>query len=747
MRLSLKAHTKTKQASLAAIMLALASHPAHAQESAPKSAEVEVVIVTAQKRSQNLQDVPLSITAVGSKDILRLGGDKFSEFLVSIPGVAAIDQGSDFTNVVVRGVTTSAEGESDEGAVSVYFDEFPIGGGNNGVQLKPVDIERVEVLRGPQATLYGAGSLSGTIHVVPSKPNLGKFLGGLDFDAAHTSGARSANHGISGYINIPLIDDVLGMRVAGFTDEDQGFVNNIRLGKRIGNQRAAGARWTGAYRPSQSFEINVLYAFQQQKGDGAPQYYPLFAEENGLSGFNTSRNREGNLRRSRLAGVTLKAEFGSLSLVTTSGYRSTLNDTDIDFSIASLILADDFGINNNEVKRTKSWNNEVRLSSRNDGPFNFLVGAYFERRRSIEQNEITRIDTGSIYNNYPFGAPLQARASKGQETSIFGEVELKVKPNLTLAAGIRQTQFDLSGTLSPLGAPSQSSQKKPKSTNPQVTLSYEPSPAQTFYLRAARGFRAPDIVFPESSCDVSTLPSNGVLGPDSLINYELGSKSRLAGGKVQFNASTYLVDWKDIPVFSTANGCSALVQVNGGQARSYGVELEVTARITPNLTVNGSATFNNSRLRSVLPGFTGGERGDKLPGTADVRVNVGASYERDINANMSGFVNTSISYIGPYTNQLPNSFADQVNVLGQGVVRVKGVNNDAIVDPKSGDYFLVNSRVGIRTDRWTVSAYVNNLFDSGRRVLIAPNAADGLLELSFVPSRPRTLGIALSTNF
>jgi iron complex outermembrane recepter protein len=384
-----------------------------------------------------------------------------------------------------------------------------------------------------------------------------------------------------------------------------------------------------------------------------------------------------------------------------------------------------------------------------------VIGAYFEQRRTSQKNIVTRIDSGAIYDGYIFGSPNRLQLSKYRDVSVFGEIGYKITPELEITGGLRQTWFKISGTLDEGVLPLLQSQNEPKSTNPQLNVTYKPSRNQTFFARVAKGFRAPDVEYADSSCNTSKLPFKGVLQPDSLYNYEIGSKSRFADGKVLLNASAYLINWNNIPVFVVPDGCNATTRTNGGQARSYGVEAEMTARITQNLTLDASVTYNNSKLKTVIAGFSGGAPGDKLPGTADMRFNLGLSYEKDLNDTLLGFATTSFTYVGPYSNEFPAGFRRKVNIFNPIPVRIRGLNGDAPIDLtstnpinlNSGDYALVNMRLGLKAEKWSVSAYVNNIFDGGRNVLLAANASDGLLEYAFIPARPRTFGLDFSANF
>jgi iron complex outermembrane recepter protein len=695
------------------------------------------IIVTANKRQENLRDVSISISAITTESLDRLGGDKFSEFLQGVAGVSTQDLGAQNQNVVFRGITSAPDGGS---AVGIYFDELPFGGANGGIQIKPIDVERFEVLRGPQPILYGAGSLTGTLRLVPNRPNLGQAQYGADAGISNVDSSKDLGYDASAYVSVPLVADKLAVRLAGFVEREKGFVDNIRLNRKDGNFKSEGGRASIAFAPSENVNFLGQYIYQSNAFDGNSDYRPILSRANpNLGRFQIDRLATQGRKNVHLAGLTADAEMGGARLTSVTSYSRFRQSSVRDFtSFVSF-----FGLPVSEIiaqdsAKVSSFSQEVRLSNSQPNEFTWTIGAFYQKTK-IDNESRTVTPDGSL-------VILDSdRLSKNRDVSVFGQVGYQLTPVFDVSAGARYTWFSREDNVFNFGVADPNNPLKSDTTslNPQLTLTYKPDGKHTYYARVAKGYRAPNAV--SSSTPGCVVPK---LKSDQTINYELGSKLAL-GGVVNLNAAVYYIDWKDIPVFATPPGCGPndSFLINAGNGQSYGLEGELVARLSDSLTLNTSVTLSKSKLGKVPVGFFGGVTGEQLPGNANLRMSGGLNYRTPISDDATLFADVSAVYVGPYKNFLTGDF-DGVFKESFGGASIDGLDPAFLSDPGAGDYATVNLRLGIEYNNWSASIYANNALNSrGTSAIYVP--LDQLVpgEAPFNPIKPRTIGLDVSVNF
>ncbi len=305
--------------SLTGSAFAQGAEKAKAKDAASKDLVLEEIVVTANKQTQNLRDVSISISAINTDSLNKLGGDKFSEFLTGVAGVSIQDNGSLNQNVVFRGVTASG---TDEPSAGVYFDELPSGDANNGIQIKAIDVERFEILRGPQPILYGAGSLTGTLRLIPKRPNLGQAEYGADLGISSINSSKGLGYDVSAYVNVPIVADQLAVRVAGFVERENGFVDNLRLNRKEGDFKSRGGRASIAFAPSETVNLLAQYVYQKNDFDGGGNYRPILSRANpGLGRFQIDKLATLQQNNVHLFGLTTGLEIGAVKLTSVTSYQ------------------------------------------------------------------------------------------------------------------------------------------------------------------------------------------------------------------------------------------------------------------------------------------------------------------------------------------------------------------------------------------------------------------------------------------
>lgn len=732
---------------------AQASNSSAEEESASKDeVGINEIVVTANKRTENLRNVSASVSAITTDSLEKLGGDKFSEFLQGVAGVSTQDLGGQFQNVVFRGIASAPDGSS---AVAVYFDELPYGGANSGIQIKPIDVARFEVLRGPQPILYGAGSLTGTLRLIPNRPNLNQAEYGVDAGISHIESSKGIGYDVSGYISVPIVADKVAVRVAGFAEREKGYVDNIRVNRKDGGFKSEGGRASIALAPTETVNILAQYIYQSNRFDGSTNYRPILSRENPNRGrFQIDRLASGGEGNVHLFGLTMDAELGAAKLTSVTSYTRTRgsasNDITAFASFFELPLTEVVQLRNT---KSKVFSQEVRLTNLDKGDFDWAIGGFFQKVKSSESN-VNQTPDGNT------SITTRNSASTNRDVSIFAQAGYQFTPSFDLSVGARYTWFSRRDTIvsTLFGDPAGSAERingKSTSFNPQVTLTYKPDSDHTYYARVAKGYRAPNSSASSTpGCEVPKLQ------PDQVINYELGAKLRAADGAVNINAAAYYIDWKGIPIFVTPPGCGPndSFEVNAGTGKSYGLEAELVAKLSKAFTLNASVTLSRSELSRVPASFLGGVSGEQLPGNPNMRISGGLNYTMPISDKASFFADASAIYVGPYKNFLSGDF---VNTFGGNFAGpngepplIDGVDSSCLgsqtrnCDPSAGDYATVNLRTGVNFDNWSASIYANNVINSrGTTAINFPLDQLTPGEAPFNAVKPRTIGVDLSVKF
>ena len=750
----------------AAVMLSsfmAAPVSAQADQSAPSegtSGEAErsldKVIVTATRREESLQDVPLSVTAYQQETLSEKGIVSYEGLARETPGVVINQPTANFNNFTTRGIATNGYGANLQAPTAIYIDELPISSNGNSTILDPTlyDVERVEVLRGPQGTLFGANSLSGAVRILTKKPNTRKFEASALVDYGLVDGDAFRQR-YNGMVNIPLAEDKLGLRVVGFYRDEEGWVDNIGTGIEGANSLTSyGGRAVLRWEPTDALDLQLMVIHENSQPD-----------DSGLTNPNRGKfirlTDRPDLFQSDFTSYNLALDYDLGFANFTSS--STYSDADGKFIVD---LAGTFGqlipFGLDAVGFDDTFVQELRLASADGGNWDWIVGGfYFNKRRDITfdyRSSQDFLDARGL-TGLPDEYYLRFTSYFDQfETAGFGELTYRFSDKFWVTGGARYTNSSIQSftneggynsnylavalggftniplTVFPVAAVEGLKVEADKLSY-KLSASYKPAENVTTYGSISTGFRTPAANARAGA--VSIVDPNDLVIPngadsDTLTNYEIGVKGYWLNGKLAANLAAYYIDWKDIQV--QANRLSDQVQfaTNIGGAVSKGLEFEIAAYPTQNFSFFLNGSLNDSEVTDVTPteaAISGAEEGISLSfpefqGSATVR------YDWKMGELTDAFAAATASYVGEFPGMFPN---------------VPG--NPNLVAPTfdyTEAYTVVNVQAGLSRDAWKAVAYVENLTDDSSITYVHPEA---FLDGRYARLRPRTIGVRLSYEF
>lgn len=751
----------TLLAGLSSVPFVLASGPAAAQAApqaqARAATELEEIVVTASKREEKLQSVPQTITAFTDQGIKDLGAQDFNGLVNSMSGVELRSVQAGQGGVAIRGVAELNIGNLFGGsgsATGLYLDEIPLTSAGFFPDVSSFDMARIEVLKGPQGTLFGEGSLAGTIRLVSNAPDVSGFGAAADLTYSSTEGGDS-NQVYNGMINVPIGDKV-AVRAVGFHKDMGGYIDTRDassgdITKNTNDDQSSGGRLGVLFTPTDKLSIGVS-ALISNADRGARNR----ATEDFVGTLSVPEQTQDDIRAYN---GTLKYDFGSAELVVTSSYIKRDVDSVIDqgglvgsvnfvFGMFGIPITAD-GVYINQKIATDAVATEARLVSTGSGPLKWTVGAYYKNLNSdysLVSDGVPSIPAAvwEGISQYLTGGALtisQGYYTTGKATNKqlagFGEVSYDLTNHWQLAAGGRvfnekRTSDTSYGGVFPLltGGPPPGTSKSDGNTtlfNPRGTLTYKFNDAAMSYLTVSRGFRS------GGQNDLFALVQGGSrdYDPEELTNYELGLKSTWMDGRLLFNVAAFNLDWTDLQAV-TAEGAGGIGETIGniGNAHSRGVEVEVRALPIDGLELSLGATLLNAEtdVAVTVPDPSGGApivvpKGTRIPDTAEKTYTLGAAYRFGITEGIGGFGRATYSYVGDAIPSLTR--ADQT-----------------VPSRKT-----VDLRAGIEGKKWQVYLFADNV--TNEKIYLTresfPDLATGADQYYF--GRPRTVGINVRVNY
>lgn len=687
--------------------------------------EAQEIVVTASRREERLIDLPLSIQAVSGDELAKTGAVNFADYARTVAGVSFLDNGPGRAQIFVRGVSTGGDVDTGkESTVGVYIDETPVTEGSSQPDLKLYDIDRVEVLRGPQGTLYGSGSLGGTVRILTNQPGFDEAAGYLQLTGSATR-YGGENGSANGWINVPL-GDTVAIRAVGYALHNSGFLDNGFSGEKdINDEKTFGGRLALRVRPSDNLDI-VLTGYYQNTKVGAnnrvtDRYPALIINQSVPEPF---EDRYG------IVNLKIDLDLGFATLTSSTSYfdRRRYFENDIDYFLGSLGAPSGFSPLTYDVT---SKTQELRLASTGAGPLRWLVGGFY-LDRDEQFNQTINFRALPPPANRGDNVFFEDTRTTTEQYAAFGELSYEILPALTATAGIRLSKANRSADqvndgLFLGGFSRAEGDFSESSTTPKFNLSYKPSDDSLLYVQAAKGFRTGGInpglppCGPTCTVDVGTS-----FGSDSLWNYEAGAKVQLFDKALALTASAFLIDWKNIQLnVNRGDGFNGFL--NAGDARSKGFEFEANGRIGDHLRFGGQVTYTDATLRSVRPGVTVASPGTRLPEIARWTASGNAEWGTAVGVDGYAYVRGDVQYVGPRPSELgPTSLP-------------------------VADYTLVNLRVGLNMGPYQFSLFANNLTDE--RAQLSRTRLSGVLSGAPVVldrvtiNVPRTIGVSIARSF
>ncbi|HWE99310.1 MAG TPA: TonB-dependent receptor [Caulobacteraceae bacterium] len=687
-----------------------------ADEATPQSRVAEV-IVTATKREQTLQNAPLAVTALTGQLITKMGGSDLADIAGAIPGLSLETDRAGENKTYIRGISEVAGAAP---SVGVYMDEIPITTfSGEQVNLKTFDIARVEVLRGPQGTLYGEGSEGGTIRIVTNKPDSTAYQ--AEIYALGSSTDRGGLNGeVDGMANIPLVTHKLALRLDALWSDYDGWITNPVIGRTHYNTNTDfTGRVTLRFTPDDKTIVDLGYMHQYANSDGPSQgdsHYMDFA------GTAEPRND-----RFDVYSLTFSRDLGFATLTSATGYFERGSLSHNDFTSIAPILGFLFGVpvKTADIVRPNDQNSvteEVRLVSNPGVRLAWTLGGFYKH------DSIDIANTSQTNPVLPAPVFNLSVDDASNQYAVFGEGDYAVTNQLHVIAGLRYFEEDRDTTsavggllplvLSGTGFNGMRQTASNSRLTPKVSLNYKFSPEVLVYATASSGFRAGDInpyafLFPGA-------PSS--FGPEHLWNYEIGAKTSWLDRRLVINAAAYDIAWQSIIINSAAPSALFGYSVNGGSAHSRGVELEVTAVPLTGLSLSFAGDYDDAKIDHVSTAGAGvlAKPGATLPFAPKVKLYGSVEYDfRVTNTGWSGRVRADVSYNGSnYSN----------------ISDLPGTVDEA--------YTTVNLRAGLSRNRLDLTVFADNV--GGARGELG-ELDNGTGESVLI--RPRTIGISVDKRF
>lgn len=771
--------------------------------------QIETIEVTATRRTGTAQEVPMNISALDG-DVMKTQNILSQEDVARwVPGLTISDQGGrEDASIIVRGLNTNTSDRiADGGTVATYIGEIAL---KSDIRL--TDIERVEVLIGPQGTLYGAGTLGGAIRYILKDPELDYQTASISADMFSLAESGGLGHEIGAVFNTPIIEDELAFRVSinrfdtpGFIDynyvlrepgvsnsdpdwNDSGAVQaNLKQIQDANDEQIITARAALKWAPSDEFNATLNYFYQKQdSGGNSTDNYQVLSPSNPISGLigqyeNAARYEEPNTKTDKLLSLELELDLGFAELVSATGFAEYEQEGQRDQT--DLLMQDiwsgyaDYPAYTNDTGSSETLSQEFRLVSNSDSDLNWIVGLYYNKLES--QNDDREYTPGATrdwfdgeYVNIEYDLEYIAKGwSENKESAIFGEIGYNISDDLSVIVGARFYEYDVaswSAATAPfydgeIASTDELNYEKVSASDNgslfKLNTSYQISKEVLGYFTVSEGFRlggGNGLVACTNplTTQVCALPNEIDYKPDTTTNTELGLKSSWFKNKLHLNAAIFSVDWDNAQIGAASVNGAELITLNAGKANSTGLELSGRTTLIQDWAIFASYSYAKAELTEDAPFLFGviddqgtalqdyydGKDGDRLPGAPQQQFSLGISY----NTEILGDKPLSINY----------------GLTAQDEVITKvGLRADGETLP---GYALSNLSATLNMDSWSVTAYVDNLFNKYAYTSVRRDKSwvgmaqfesqnKDLAELGRVyghyVTKPRTIGVRINYEF
>lgn len=755
--------------------------PAVAQQESGASAGIEEITVTARKREENLQDISGSIQALTGADLKRQGLVNMEDVIRFLPSVTHVGGTAGANKIIFRGVSDNPGAFIAASSAALYIDEQPLTQFSINPEPRMVDIERVEALAGPQGTLYGDSSQSGTLRIITNKPDPTGFSASVD-GMARAGSDSSASHEISGVLNMPLIEDKFAIRLVGFSARDGGFIDNVLgvspmqgtkdnsdvVDDDINSVDHLGGRVSAKWFLNEDWSITASTIFQRSEADGRNDYDPTVGDLKTVKFFKDTRDDEWYQ-----GALTIEGRVGNVDLTSITSYFDRKIDYVFDRTTYSAYFNYNFcpyyayycwsgttqydqdTVGFNTLNQTNDRiTQEVRLSSTTD-KYNWVLGAFYEEKSEdwvYRARTPEFLTTLSYYSWLTYYAPsntdpswwLSADSTDWEQWAVFGNFTYNFTDNFSAEVGLRYFDQEVDRTyfvdkpfiISPNWPDVVNPNTSHSDTVPKISLSWDIDDDKMLYVLYSEGFRAGGAN--RNRTPFTTIPQ--IYEPDLLKNIEVGLKSLWLDNRLQLNATIYRGDWENYQIelldpsfrpcepgeIDDIDFCNQPFQVmvaNVGDAQQTGIEIDLKIAPTDQLDLGLNLNWVEAETASVVQVTTTVPKGTQLPNVPELKFNTYMQYNWPISAGQGAdmYFRAQYSWQDKSRNQLEE------------------------IDPYTvvqDSYGIADLKLGLRTGDWVLEASLNNAFDERAELYNNPLFFDQFFGRGRVnTNRPREFGV------
>jgi iron complex outermembrane receptor protein len=684
-----------------------------AQTPAADQDTLEEIIVTATKRAESIHDIPISVTAFTGKELSDMGADNFVDYARDVPSLTFAERGNGRNDIAIRGLSVI----NGVPTVGYYLDGVSTELNFQSPDPKLFDIERVEILRGPQGTLYGAGAVGGLIKIITNPPDPSGFDAKADvdyFNINHADGSYAVNM----MVNVPLVTDVLALRVVALTRENSGWIDAPLLGKNGANwEDDKGLRTSLKWIANDDFDATLRWYYQQYRIGIESFDTPSQGIAAGYGSQNVSLVSIPTLStyEANQVSLDLRWDLKFATLESVSGYnKTTVHDdpdglTFGDGSLQPYAPATQYAFPLDQPYKT--YSTELRLVSAGDTRWLYTVGVYWKK-----------VDLAEFADLSVFGETLNFDTSDRQ-TAVFGELGYKLNEAWTLTVGARYLWENVSALTDTnvVGSPVAVSANggNENAFSPKLALQYAFDKDLMYYASISKGVRSGGV-----NVDVASSPFyQPTYKSDSAWDYEIGTKSLWNEHRTQLDAAVYYIKWSDLQIDGIPTDPELSFITNAGSATSKGFEAEIEQIIARDLRITLGGAYIDAKIDEA---FEDAPSGSRMPNVPRYTINAGVIDGFPLPANLHGSVRADFSYRDGSYDNLPNIPLSQPN------------------SNYSSGYGIVNLRGTVEAAHWNASLYADNLFNRFGSSF-AQYSTTGLDQI--YQTRPRTIGIKLGVNF
>ena len=698
--------------------------------SAESPTQFDTVVVTANRRREPAREVPMQVTVLNTESLQRAGATSVGDYLRSEAGVElSSDGGPGFGAISIRGVTT---GNQSIPTVGVYVDDVAVGsssayarGSLLFLDMGLLDLNHIELLRGPQGTLYGASSMGGLLKYVTNVPDTSEFSGKVSLTGSTTKDGRASSI-VSGVVNVPLKEDVAAVRVSAYRESAGGWVqaNGPAAASASNRGDSTGARASVLLTPNRDLTFRLTATLQDIKRDGLDlvDYVPTTSQPVAGELSRSLALREPYRVKTGLYSAEIEYELGWARLNSITSMQKVRHEATVDAtSIFNPLLGGGFSqISIFTPVSFDRTSQEFRLTSKSDSKFEWLAGLYFDRETGSNVQLADTVLTGGA------AGPQLANISIPsvyKEYAAFGNMTWKFNSSFAVTAGVRvarnqQTFSQISGGGPLVGGAEVRGESAETTTTYLLTGRYALDSASSLYGRVATGYR------PGGPNAVSTVPGVPTsFESDSLTSYEVGYKANLFNKALSVEAAVYDIEWRDLQQIFAVNGVGVIV--NAGKARVRGAELSATYRPLEQWSLIGKAAYTDAKFTEDAPGL-GALSGDRLPDSPTFSGSLQANYTFAVAGNPA-YAGVGYRHVGKRDAGIPGG--------------------SSLPSYKLPSYSLTDIQAGVDINRVSIGVFVRNVFDKRAQLsaytAFLPLGGNALVSVA----QPRTFGLTVSASF